>query len=81
MIDGVQNECMFFRRDANSASVSRFLLIFSLFPVNYWTLSSNDADGIENVKKQLRFYKKNNHFARASRFFVHFFARFCTTMT
>ena len=54
MIDGVQNECMFFRRDANSASVSRFLLIFSLFPVNYWTLSSNDADGIENVKKTIK---------------------------
>ena len=27
------------------------------------------------------FHKKNNNFARASRFFVHFFARFCTTTT
>ena len=28
-----------------------------------------------------RFYKQNNNFARAPRFFVHFFARFCTTTT
>ena len=28
-----------------------------------------------------RFYKQNNNFARASRFFVYFFARFCTTTT
>ena len=26
-------------------------------------------------------YKQNNNFARAPRFFVHFFARFCTTTT
>ena len=45
------------------------------------TLRSNDADGNENVKKNNRFYKQNINFARASRFFVHFFARFCTTRT
>ena len=47
------------------------------------TLRSNDADrdGIENVQKTIGFYKKNNYFARASHFFVHFFARFCTTTT
>ena len=28
-----------------------------------------------------RFYKQNNNFARAPRFFVHFFTRFCTTTT
>ena len=28
-----------------------------------------------------RFYKQNNNFVRASRFFVHFFARFCKTTT
>ena len=28
-----------------------------------------------------RFYKQNNNFACAPRFFVHFFARFCTTTT
>ena len=39
---------------------------------------NSEADGNENVKKNNRF-KKNNNFARASRFFVHFFARFCTT--
>ena len=27
------------------------------------------------------FYKQKNNFARAPRFFVHFFARFCTTTT
>ena len=32
-------------------------------------------------QKNNRFYKQNNNFARASRFFVHFFARFCTTTT
>ena len=32
-------------------------------------------------QKDNSFYKKNNNFARASRFFVHFFARFCTTTT
>ena len=46
------------------------------------TLRSNDANGNENVKKKNnRFCKQNNNFARASRFFVHFFARFCTTTT
>ena len=37
------------------------------------TLRSNDADGNENVKKASWFNKQNNNFARASRFFVHFF--------
>ena len=32
-------------------------------------------------QKTNRFYKQNNNCARASRFFVHFFARFCTTTT
>ena len=32
-------------------------------------------------QKNNRFYKENNNFARAPRFFVHFFARFCTTTT
>ena len=43
------------------------------------TLRSNDSDGNKNVKKKkklFRFNKQNNNFARASRFFVHFFARF-----
>ena len=42
------------------------------------TLRTNDADDNENLKKQL-VYKQNNNFASATRFFVHFFARFCTT--
>ena len=32
-------------------------------------------------QKNNRLYKQNNNFARASPFFVHFFARFCTTTT
>ena len=32
-------------------------------------------------QKHNRFYKENNNFALAPRFFVHFFARFCTTTT
>ena len=42
------------------------------------TLRSNDSDGNKNVKKKhlFRFNKQNNNFARASRFFVHFFVRF-----
>ena len=47
------------------------------------TLRSNDADGDENVKKKTnnRFHNQNNNFARASHFFVHFFAHFCMTAT
>ena len=37
---------------------------------------SNDADGNENVKKTSWFNKQNNNFARASRFFAHFFPVF-----
>ena len=42
--------------------------------VRLWgTLRSNDTDGNENVKKKnKRFNKQNNNFARASSFFVHF---------
>ena len=40
------------------------------------TLRSNDADGNENVKKNKTFNKQKNNFARASRFFVHFFPVF-----
>ena len=32
-------------------------------------------------QKTIGFYKQNNNFARASRFFLYFFARFCTTST
>ena len=40
------------------------------------TLRSNDAEDNENVKKNNRFNKQNNNFARASHFFVHFFPVF-----
>ena len=35
----------------------------------------------ENVKKNNRFQKQNNNFARASHFFSYIFSRFCTTTT
>ena len=37
-------------------------------------LSNDDDDGNENGKKAIGLDKQNNNFARASRFFVHFFA-------
>ena len=39
-------------------------------------LSNDDGDGNENGKKAIGLSLQNNNFARASRFFVHFFA--CT---
>ena len=39
-------------------------------------LRSNNADDNENVKKNNRFNKQNNNFARASHFFVYFFPVF-----
>ena len=38
------------------------------------SLSNNDSDGNENGKKAIGLDWLNNNFARASRFFVHFFA-------
>ena len=38
------------------------------------SLSNDDGDGIENGKKAIGLDWQNNNFARASRFFVHFFA-------
>ena len=37
------------------------------------SLSNGDGDGKENSKKAIRLDWQNNNFARASRFFVHFF--------
>ena len=37
-------------------------------------LRNYDGDGKGNVKKSRRFNEKNNNPARASRFFVHYFA-------
>ena len=44
-------------------------------------LRSNDEDGNEKVKKNIKFNKQNNNFARASHFFCTFLSRFCTTTT
>ena len=38
------------------------------------TMSNDDSDGNENGKKAKGLDKQNNNFARALRFFVHFFA-------
>ena len=37
------------------------------------SFSKDDGDGNEDVKKNNRFVAQNKNFARASRFFVHFF--------
>ena len=37
-------------------------------------LMHDDGDGNENGKKAIGLDKQNNNFARASRFFAHFFA-------
>ena len=39
------------------------------------SLNNDDGDGNENGKKVIGLDKQNNNFARASRFFLHFFAR------
>ena len=38
------------------------------------SLTNDDGDGNENGKKAIGLDRQNNNFARASRFFVHFFA-------
>ena len=38
------------------------------------TLRNYDGNGKENIKKNDRFNEQNNNSARASRFFLHFFA-------
>ena len=38
------------------------------------SLSNGDGDDIENGTKAIGLDQQNNNFARASRFFVHFFA-------
>ena len=38
------------------------------------SLNNDDGDGNENDKKTIGLDWQNNNFARASRFFVHFFA-------
>ena len=54
-------------------SLSIFSLAKSL-QLTLGNLSNDDADGNENGKKAIGLDKQNNNFARASRFFVHFFA-------
>ena len=47
-----------------------------MISVMFVTADEDDADGNENVKKTSWFNKQNKNFARASRFFVHFFPIF-----
>ena len=52
-----------------------------------WDSAANTYEGLKDptmrtatrTSKNNTFYKQNNNFARASRSFVHFFTRFCTT--
>ena len=57
----------------------RSLLLFlrqpgMFFILSLGSLSNDDGDGNENGKKAIGLDWQNNNFARASRFFVHFFA-------
>ena len=44
------------------------------FPLTIASLSNDDGDGKENGQKAIVSNEQNNNFARASPFFVHFFA-------
>ena len=44
------------------------------YPLLIGSLSNDDADGNKNGKKAIGSDWQNHNFARASRFFVHFFA-------
>ena len=71
------------------------LRIGSIVRHHRWRMRNSADSGHTNIRdfqiqwrgrqrecqKNNRFYKQNNNFARVPRFFVHFFARFCTTTT
>ena len=71
------------------------LRIGSIVRHHRWRMRNSADSGHTNIRdfqiqrrgrprecqKNNRFYKQNNNFARVLRFFVHFFARFCTTTT
>ena len=54
-----------------SQSLVNYIPVFFL---SLGSLNNDDGDGNENGKKVMGFDWQNNNFARASRFFVHFFA-------
>ena len=59
------------------SSVSRLVLNCFCYREMYQligSLSNNDGDGNEDWKKAIGLDKQNDIFARASRFFAHFFA-------
>ena len=63
--------------------ISRFGLFYIKQPSackSFWVITLDFTiprhDGNENVKKNNRFSRQQNNFARASHFFVHFFAFF-----
>ena len=59
-------------RTTTSTRFSQYGVLLTREPVSLGTLRFNDATATRNN----RFNKLNNNFARASRFFVHFFAVF-----
>ena len=73
-----------FRREPCAKNAKGFYnLVSKAFPLTLASLSNDDGDGNENGQKAIGSDKQNNNFARASRFFVHFFAVVarCTTTT
>ena len=45
-----------------------------LLSQSLWSFGNDDGNGNESIKKRHPIIKQNNNSARASRFFVHFFA-------
>ena len=68
---------------AKHCSFFCYLLTIDVCIINVWgyteilpilgSFSNDDGDGNQAVKKSNRFITQHNNFARASRFFVHFF--------
>ena len=51
-----------------------FVSLVCFLILSLGSFSNDDGDGNENVKKAMGLDWQNNNFARASRFFVHFYA-------
>ena len=61
--------CLF--SDTNLGNINRFSDVLTAYTIG--SFRNDDGDGSENVTKAIGLDWQNNNFARASRFFVHFF--------
>ena len=53
--------------------LNQYCFLVAVAVVVAGSFSNDDGDGNQDVKNSNRFITQNNNFARASRFFVHFF--------